>query len=221
MTTLAMFGFAVNDIFDYHKDRAAGIQRPVAAGMLSRNNAAWLAIIMFLAAGLFSAVAGRGRIVMAVTSGMLLLYSPVAQRYPLCKDVYVAGLCCAPLYYGAVVGGRQCPWFSYVVLACFVLGREVLMDSDELGGDSKSGMRTVAAVLGRRATARIGTALMIVAAVALAAVAHGGIATAASSATLVSLACVFAWPGLDQSKRISLSRLPMLVGSVAVACGSA
>ncbi len=220
MTTLAMFGFAVNDIFDYHKDRAAGIQRPVAAETLSRKDAAWLAIVMLLAAGSCSAVAGRGWMIMAATSVALLLYSLVAQRCPLCKNVYVAGLCCAPLYYGAVAGGRECPCFFYAVLACFMLGREVLMDSDELAGDSKSGMRTIAAILGRRGTARIGTALMILAAVALAAATHGPVATAASSATLVSLACVLAWPGLDQSRRINLSRLPMLIGSVAVACGS-
>jgi len=221
MTALAMFGFTVNDIFDYRKDRAAGIQRPVAAGTLSRKSAVWLAMAMLLAACIFSAVAGSSGMVMAVTSAMLLLYSPVAQRYPLCKDVYVAGLCCAPLYYGAVAGGRQYPWFSYAVLACFVLGREALMDSDELAGDRKSGIRTTAATLGRHGTARIGTALMILAAVALAAGAHGRIATAASSATLVSLACVFAWPGLNQSRRIYWSRLPMLLGSVAVACGNA
>jgi len=221
MTTLVMFGFAVNDIFDYHKDLAAGIQRPVAAGTLSRKSAAWLAIAMLLVACLSSVVGGSGGIVMAVTSAMLLLYSPVAQRYPLCKDVYVAGLCCAPLYYGAVAGGRQYPWLSYAVLACFVLGREVLMDSDELAGDSQSGMRTIAAILGSCGTARIGTALMMLATAALAAMVHGRIATAASSATLVSLACVFAWPGLDRSRRIYLSRLPMLLGSLAIACGGA
>jgi geranylgeranylglycerol-phosphate geranylgeranyltransferase len=219
MATLAMFGFAVNDIFDYHKDRAAGIQRPVAAGTLSRKSAAWLAIAMLLAVCLFSVVAGSGGMVLAIAGVMLFLYSPAAQRCPLSKDVYVAGLCCAPLYYGAVVGGRQYPWFSYAVLACFVLGREVLMDSDELAGDSKSGLRTIAAILGQRGTMRIGTALMILAAVALAAAARGGIATAASAATLVFLACVLVWPGLDQSRRIYLSRLPMLLGSVAVACG--
>ncbi len=109
MTTLAMFGFAVNDIFDYHKDRAAGIQRPVAAETLSRKDAAWLAIAMLLAAGVLSAVAGRGWTVMAATGACSFLYSPVAQRFPLCKDAYVAGLCCAPLYYGAAAGGRQYP----------------------------------------------------------------------------------------------------------------
>jgi 4-hydroxybenzoate polyprenyltransferase len=220
-TSLAMFGFAVNDICDYYKDRAAGVQRPVAAGTLTRRSAAWLAIAVLLAACLFSAAAGLGGRVLATAGVGLLLYSPVAQRYPLCKDVYVAGLCCCPLYAGALVGGRQYPWFSYAVLVCFVLGREMLMDSHELPGDSKAGLRTIAAVLGPCKTMGIGTTLMIVAAVSLAALAHGRLATMTSAVTLVFLTCVFASPGLEQGRRISLSRLPMLLGCVAVACGGA
>jgi 4-hydroxybenzoate polyprenyltransferase len=147
------------------------------------------------------------------------LYTPVALRYPLIKGVYVAGLCCAPLYYGAVVGGTQYPWFLYVVLACFVLGREVLMDADELPGDSRAGVRTIAAVLGRRRAARIGATLMILSAAVLVAVVRGRIETLAAIGALVCLACVFAWPGLEGSRRIHLSRFPMLLGCMALACG--
>ena len=218
MTALSMFGFAVNDILDYHRDRDAGIQRPVAAGALSRKSAAWLAIAMLIAAFLFSLAAGTGKVILAIASVLLLFYSPLKKRYPLCKDVYVAGLCCLPLYYGVVVGGRQCSWFSYAVLACFVLGREVWMDSDELPGDSHSGVRTIAAIAGRQETMWIGKGLMLLAAAALTAVTHGLMAASISAASFISLACVFAWPGLDQSKRIGWSRGPMLLGAMAIAC---
>jgi 4-hydroxybenzoate polyprenyltransferase len=219
ITALSMFGFAVNDIMDYHRDRAAGIQRPVAAGKLSRESAAWLAIAMLLATFLFSLAAGPGKAILAVTGVLLLFYSPLKQRYPLCKDVYVAGLCCLPLYYGVVVGGRKCSWFSYAVLACFVLGREIWMDSDELPGDSNSGVRTIAAMVGRQETLWIGKGLMLLAAVALAAVTQGTVATPICTASLISLACVFAWPGLSQSRRVEWSRGPMLLGAMAIACG--
>jgi geranylgeranylglycerol-phosphate geranylgeranyltransferase len=221
MTALAMFGFAVNDILDYRKDRAAGVQRPIAAGTLSRRSAAWLATALLLPIGLFSAVAGSSGMVVALTGAALLLYSPVAQRYPPTKDAFVAGLCCLPLYYGAQVGGRHFPWSSYAVLACFVLGREVLMDADELPGDAKAGIRTVAAILGGRGTARIGAALMLASAAVMVALVHGPTAVSAAVATLVSLACLFAWPGLNAGRRIQLSRIPMLLGSVALACGGA
>ena len=221
MTALAMFGFAVNDILDYHKDRAAGVQRPIAAGTLSRRSAAWLATALLLSAGLFSALAGSCGVVLAITGLALLLYSPVAQRYPLTKDAYVAGLCCLPLYYGAQVGDRHFSWFSYAVLACFVLGREVLMDADELQGDTSAGIRTIAAILGGRRTARIGATFMLAAAVVLIVLVRGRTAVLAAVATLVSLACLFAWPGLNAGRRIQLSRISMLLGSMALACGGA
>ncbi|MGD0778410.1 MAG: UbiA family prenyltransferase [Candidatus Solibacter sp.] len=221
MTALAMFGFAVNDILDYDKDRAAEVQRPVAAGALSRRSAAWLAAALLLCAGLLSAIVGAGGTVLAATAAALLLYSPVAQRYPLAKDASVAGLCCLPLCYGAQVGDRHFPWFSYAVLAGFVLGREIFMDADELQGDAKAGIRTIASILGGRGTARIGTTLMLASAVALVALVHGRAATLAAAATLVSLACLFAWPGVSAGRRIQLSRIPMLLGSIALACGGA
>lgn len=221
MTVLAMFGFVVNDIADYQKDRTAGVQRPIAAGALSRRNAAWLAATLLLCAGLFSAVAGGGGPVLAITSAALLFYSPLAQRYPLAKDAFVAGLCCLPLCYGAQVGDGHFPWFSYAVLACFVLGREVLMDADELQGDAKAGIRTIASILGGRGTARIGATLMLASAAVLVALVHGLAATLAAATTLLSLACLFAWPGFSAGRRIQLSRIPMLLGSLALAWGGA
>jgi 4-hydroxybenzoate polyprenyltransferase len=219
MTALAAFGFAVNDIFDYQKDRAAGVGRPVATGALSREGAAWLAAAMLLIAGLLSVAIRSGRAVGSTTAALLFLYSPAAKRFPLWKDVYMAVLCCAPLWYGGTVGGAQFPWTSYAALACFVFGREVLMDSDELPGDSRAGMRTIAAVLGTRRTAGIGQAVMLLAAGSLAALVHGRMAISAAALTLVSLLAIFGWPGLDLTRRIGLSRLPMMLGSVALACG--
>jgi len=219
MTTVTMFGFVVNDIFDYHKDRAAGIQRPLAAGTLSLKKAAWLAIATFLAAPLIGVFAGAGAGVLVIVGGMLLFYSPLAQRYSLCKDVYVAMLCCVPLYYGSVVGGGQYPWFAYVLVGSFVFGRELLMDADELEGDTSFGMKTAAAFLGQRATAGIGMGLMILAAADTAVVVHGRFATATSIAGFAFLAGIFTWPGLQRRRRISLSRVPMLFGAISVAWG--
>jgi geranylgeranylglycerol-phosphate geranylgeranyltransferase len=218
MTALSMFGFTVNDILDYHEDRAAGIQRPLASGKLSRKSAVGLAIAMLLAALLFSLATGPGKGVLVITSVLLLFYSPLKKRHPLFKDIYIAGLCCLPMYYGVIVGGRRYSWFSYAALACFVLGREIWMDADELPGDRKSGVRTVAALMGQRATMWIGMGLMLLAAAAILAVTHGLAAKTISAATFISLACVFVWPGLSQSRRIEWSRGPMLLGAMAIAC---
>ena len=208
MMALAMFGFCMNDIADFEKDRGAGVRRPVATGELSRVGAAWLAAALVGCAGLLAAATGTGWMAAAVTGAALAAYSPAARRFPLCKDLYVAAVCCGPLYYGALAGGRRCGWISYAVLVCFVLGREVLMDAEEVEGDLRAGMRTVAAWIGTRSAARIGMGLMITAAAALAVTAR----TAVAVTTLVSLVCV-----LSGTRRVEWSRFPMLLGTVALA----
>lgn len=221
MTTLAMFGFTVNDIFDYSKDRAAGIRRPIAEGTLSRWSAAWLATWLLLCTSVLAVLAGSAGTVLAFTAAALFWYSPAAGRYPLCKDVYAAGLCCGPLYYGALAGGLARPWTSYAILACFVLGREILMDGAELSGDLKGGARTIAAMLGQRPSMRIGSTLMLASAAVLAAIVRGRLAGFTAVATLVTLAWVLCRPGLDSNGRARQSRFPMLLGAVTVACAGA
>jgi 4-hydroxybenzoate polyprenyltransferase len=93
------------------------------------------------------------------------------------------------------------------------------MDSDELAGDTKAGIRTLAAILGQRRTMRGGATLMFLSAAVVSGIVRGPVARCAAMATLALLALVFAWPGLSDSRRIQLSRFPMLLGSIALACG--
>jgi 4-hydroxybenzoate polyprenyltransferase len=220
MTALAMFGFAVNDAFDFHKDSAAGVKRPVASGALSRKNALWLAAYLLLAAFLLGSFVFTGALALAVTAVLLALYSPVASRLPLCKNMLVALICCSPLYYGAAAGDRSSPWRAYALLACFVLGREVFMDADELLGDARAGMRTWAVMLGRKVASRLGAGLMIFAASALLMLVRGTVAITAAAAALASLIALLAWPRLAVSRKVELSRISMLMGSVALACAN-
>ncbi len=220
MSALTAFGFVVNDIFDCHKDRAAGIRRPIAAGELTIRGAALLAIALLVCAGLLSLAAGAGGKLLVLTCAALLLYSPVAQRFPLTKGIYVAGLCCVPLFYGSVVGGTRYPWVAYLPLIAFVLGREALMDSDEAPGDSRSGIRTIAAVLGPARARQFALGFMLLALAGTAAIASGVVGEVAAASALVCWLAVFTWPGLEESLRIRLSRYPMLIGAVAIACST-
>lgn len=220
MTALAMFGFVVNDVFDYRKDAAAGVRRPIAAGELSIRKAVILAVGLLAPVFLLSTIVGSGGKVLAITSLGLVAYSPIAQRYPLGKGALVAGLCCSPLLYGSVVGGVPCPWFSYTTLACFVFGRETLMDAEELIGDRLAGLATIAAVLGYRRARGIGVTVMFLSTIGLVAVARSNAGRIAATVMLLCLMCVFVWRGLSDATRIKLSRIPMLVGAVAIAIGS-
>ncbi len=219
MYSLAAFGFQVNDILDYRKDKAAGVRRPVAAGELTRRAALLFALALLVVTFAVSARVGSGGNVLAATALALILYTPTARKLPLTKGIYVACLCVAPLYYGSVVSGASYAWPPYVLVAVFITGREAFMDSNELKDDRDAGMMTIAVVLGETRTKAIATCAMALSMAVLAVVAAWGIAKAAAIVALVSLLLVFIWPRLDDNKRIELSRIPMLAAAVALACG--
>jgi 4-hydroxybenzoate polyprenyltransferase len=219
MFTLTAFGFVVNDILDYHKDRAAGVMRPIATGMLSRKAAMLFALALLLSTCAVSASVGSGEEILAATALALILYTPAARYLPLIKGLYVAALCVAPLYYGSTVCRAQYAWPSYGLLAVFVVGREALMDANEVRGDLSAGMVTIAVAFGEARTKRIGTCIMALSLTGGVMVATGGVAKAAFIVALLSLLCVINWPRLDDTRRVKLSRIPMLAAAVGIACG--
>lgn len=218
MTALTMFGFVINDVVDFDKDAGAGVRRPIATGQLSRRSALFFAAALLLFVYLAAPGGRAGREVLAITSFALIAYSPLAWRFPLGKGAYVAVLCCAPLLYASVIAGVARSWLSYVILACFVFGREALMDSDEAAGDLRAGIETIAVIAGRRRTWQIGAVVMLVSAAFLPAIERGSVRRIVAVCTLLSLTLTFLWPGLSNGRRIQLSRFPMLIGAVAIAC---
>ena len=217
MTILTMFGFVVNDLFDRRKDAAAGVQRPIATGEISVRTGILFAMGLLLPVFLLSKFIGAGASVLVITCLALVAYSPLAYRYPAGKGLLVAGLACLPMVYGAVVTGVEFLGVSYVTLACFVLGREMLMDSEEFVGDRLAGMETIAAVLGRKRARKAGTILMFVSASCVVALARNDMDRIAAVSALITLMWVFLWPDLSDERRIQLSRFPMLLGAVAIA----
>jgi 4-hydroxybenzoate polyprenyltransferase len=218
MFTLTAYGFVVNDILDYHKDAAAGVMRPIATGKLSRKAAMLLALALLLSTYAVSAFVGSGGKVLAVTALALILYTPAARYLPLIKGFYVAALCVVPLYYGSAVSRAQYAWPAYGLLAIFVVGREALMDANEVRGDRSAGMVTIAVAFGEARTKRIGIFIMVLSLTCGVMIATGGVAKVAFTVAILSLLCVMNWPHLNESKRVELSRIPMLAAAVGIAC---
>jgi 4-hydroxybenzoate polyprenyltransferase len=219
MFTLTAFGFVVNDILDYHKDAAAGVTRPIAMGMLSRKAAMLLALALLLSTYAVSVFVGSGGKVLAATALALTLYTPAARYFPLIKGFCVAALCVVPLYYGSAVSRAQYAWPSYVLLVIFVVGREALMDANEVRGDRSAGMVTIAVAFGEARTKRFGIFMMALSLACGIMIATGGLAKVAFSVAILSLLCVMNWPHLNESRRVELSRIPMLAAAVGIACG--
>ena len=219
MFTLTSFGFVFNDILDYHKDAAANVKRPIASGILSRKVAMLFALVLLVTTCTVSFLVGSGGQVLVMVAVALILYTPFAHKFPLMKGLYVAVLCAAPLYYGSFVSRARYAWPSYVTLALFVAGREALMDANEVEGDLRAGMLTIAVALGDARARRIGTYIMALSLGVGVIAATGWAGKVMFLVALFSLLGVFSWPKLNDTRRIELSRLPMLAAAFAIARG--
>ena len=219
MWAVTMFGFVVNDVLDYEKDRAAGVQRPIATGALGRGAALIYGGVLLVVAAVLERAVGAGGGVLAVAAVAVLVYTPTARSVPMVKGLYVAGLCVLPLLYGAVIAGGRASWGTYAVLVGFVTAREMLMDAHEVAGDRRAGMRTIAAVMGPELAWRVSAVAMVVAMAALNFTARGVAGRVAAAVSVTTIALVMAWPRMDTAKRVAWSRVPMLAATVALASG--
>jgi 4-hydroxybenzoate polyprenyltransferase len=216
MWTVTMFGFVINDIFDFEKDVAARVRRPIAMGLLSRQMALVFAIVLLLVVWSLCPAVGSANAVVMRTVLALVLYTPFARHLPLFKGVYVAGLSLAPLYYASIISHVNFPGAAYGLLALFIFGRETLMDAHEIVDDRRAGVRTIAVWLGQTEARRLGTVMMILSLVGLNLVARGVMGRTLAKLAVASLFCIFVWPRVEERTRISFSRLPMLAAALAL-----
>jgi len=216
MFTVTMFGFVVNDVLDFKKDVGAGVLRPIAMGTVSRQVALAFAVLLLVIAGWISVAVGAGSVVLMRIAVALIVYTPWAQHLPFVKGLYVAGLCIAPLYYASVVSRFSISVAAYATLALYILGREILMDANEIAGDRLAGMKTVAVVMGQGDARWLGVVMMVVSLTCLNLVARGVVGRTSAVVSAVSLVFVLLWPRVDEDRRIAFSRLPMLAAVMAV-----
>jgi 4-hydroxybenzoate polyprenyltransferase len=215
---VAMAGFVMNDIYDEEKDRFARVARPIAVGSVSIQAAKFLAVVLWIAAYSVGPKSSTSALViLSSTLIALLLYSPFARRFPIVKGVYTACLCCTPVLYAATAAGIAIPLRFYVVLCIFVLGRETYMDAIEMAGDDAAGLRTIAVVLGYGTAKIIAGVLLILSSIALVYLARTPIGLFMSGiGGIITLTALMA-PSVSATTRVSVLRIPMLLGSIAIA----
>jgi 4-hydroxybenzoate polyprenyltransferase len=216
MWTITMLGFVINDIFDFEKDVAASVRRPIAMGSLSRQAALFFVIFLLLVVWSLCAAVGSGTSVVMLTVLALVLYTPVARQAPLLKGLYVAGLSLVPLYYASVISHVNFSSAAYGLLALFIFGRETLMDAHEIADDQRAGMRTMAILLGQPEARQLGAVMMILSLAGLNLLARGVLGKTLAILSVASLFCVLFWPHAEEGTRISFSRLPMLAAALAL-----
>src|ERR1051326_1660581 len=155
---IAMCGFILNDIHDIERDRENHPDRPLPRKQLSETQAA---VLYF---SLLSTALVMLRIFVDVEEIFLYLlllialinYNYIVDYFPYLKNVYVACVGIIPLLILSLLLKRQDMMLATIpALFAFLLGREILMDVEDLRGDGT----TLSRVFGPRVAIRAGFCL--------------------------------------------------------------
>ena len=154
-------GNTINDIYDVDIDRVNKPRRPLAAGVLSTNAAIGL-YAFFFAASVFLMLflPGHAAVWIGVWIVLLHIYSWRLKRMYLAGNILVSAVAGSGFLLGSYVGGNVVTGAipaAYTLF--FVMGREIVKDTDDIEGDRQCRARTFPIVSGRRAA--LTTALAI------------------------------------------------------------
>lgn len=145
----------VNDLVDVETDTLNRPDRALPAGRVGFRAAAVTASLL-AAGGLSVARAlGPGEAAVAGASFMAgVSYSLLLRRLPLLGHIWVAMLFGGTVIWGGWATSRisSAVWMAAVLVALFLLPRELLKSLGDDGGDLVSGWRTAAVIWGRRGT---------------------------------------------------------------------
>ncbi|NOR45703.1 MAG: hypothetical protein GQ534_08980 [Candidatus Delongbacteria bacterium] len=163
-TLITMFGFLVNDILDYKKDKIAGIDRPIAKGLLDPVHAMFYALLISIVIIVLSHYSGNSianNIVLG-TLFTLICYSYISKFIPLIKGMVTALLCVSPIAYASSIADYRLAHILYFATFILIFGREIMKDGIDYEGDSKSGIKTLPAYLGVKGSKLFGWMIMLV-----------------------------------------------------------
>jgi 4-hydroxybenzoate polyprenyltransferase len=168
----AAAAFILNDLADIERDAISKPYRPfVRHGVDHRRARAAAWVLIAGSAALALAYEGHVaiRTIQLVAVSGAASYTPFVARYPQWKAVFAGALATLPiagvLFSSASPGSAE---FVFLVTVCaFLVGRETMMDALDVEGDSKTGLATVAARIGRRRTMILGISLQSLAALAV------------------------------------------------------
>ncbi len=154
-------GNAINDFFDVDIDKINRPRRPLASGRLSPRQAkVFYAVVtaIGLAASIFINVPTF--IIAVVAAGMVFLYSYRLKRtifYGNLTVAVVTGL--AFVYGGTAVGDLRDVYPAALFAFLTNLIREIIKDAEDVEGDSKIGVKTIATKYGTAVSSRISIVL--------------------------------------------------------------
>jgi 4-hydroxybenzoate polyprenyltransferase len=149
-----VFTGATNDIADRFRDSALRPEKPLPSGALSLNAATWIASIGLAVQLVASLSTGPLPLVLgALASGSALAYNLVLSRTPFSPVPYIVSFGLLPVWIAAGIGipiERVLP--AIPLVAPFAMSAHLANTLRDFEADAVGGSRSLAQVLGRRAS---------------------------------------------------------------------
>lgn len=165
LTLIAMAGFALNNYIDADKDKINKPKRAIPSGILSRWFASQLCTILYMVSIIILVSIKRDFFELLVSFGAIvgtLIYSLFSKKLGYIKTLITGLLTTAPFlivmhYYQPSV--NIILFLSAIVLS--TIGKELLMDINDIKGDDFVGQHTIATKLGRARTQVLSLAISV------------------------------------------------------------
>ena len=130
-------GFALNDYLDCDIDKINHPHRPLPAGTIMPRNALRASAVL-LAASLVVAVAInlQAVVIIAAATAVAISYERILKYKGIWGNLSISTLAALTfLFGGAAVDQLLSPFFASIVAFLFILGREIIMDIEDIKGD--------------------------------------------------------------------------------------
>jgi geranylgeranylglycerol-phosphate geranylgeranyltransferase len=155
--------FVINDYIDVDIDRINNPGKPIPSGVIQRRSALYVGIALFLAGFLASLKTTLLAISMLVgTYGLTVYYNLYGKKRGLLGNIIVAFCVSMAFAYGSVSAINSVDTIVfYISLLSFLmnLGREIVQSIQDMEGDRRQGVRSVAILHGSRFAAILGSSI--------------------------------------------------------------
>ncbi len=143
-------GMAVNDYFDSEIDKINKPKRPIPSGKISGKSALVFSIILFGAGTALSYLIGKHAFIIALSASLLLvLYAWKLKKAMIAGHVAVSLLVAMTFVFGATINMSYKGTLMLAALAFLSnMGREIFKSINDIMGDKKMNVRTLAVKFG-------------------------------------------------------------------------
>ena len=160
-------GNTINDYFDYAIDAVNASHRPIPSGKISRQHALWFYIGLGAVGLVLSWFVSIWFFVIALFNFFVLsMYGWKLKRAFILKNLAVAWLGASSFLAGGMMTGLSFGVLLVSMVAISFLGtwsREIFKDVEDIGGDAKERVKTLATVLGAFRSSVVGYVLLMIA----------------------------------------------------------